>query len=142
MVRTEQIQTRIESLTTDLAPAVQAGQGAQFAMLMSMIATNQLYYQPEAQAQPLGGFELPPVESVYPEPNSLYNGEVVERLNDSVHQDQRGEFAYVNSHLHTESLMPVNGRAGADYFAKIGLISGGAMLEEIETATHSVKVSV
>ena len=46
-MQTELIQQRIENYTADLPQAVQSSNGAQFAMLLSLIASNQEVYTPQ-----------------------------------------------------------------------------------------------
>lgn len=137
-MQTEKIQARIETYTSNLTQAVQSGSGAQFSMLLSLIAANQ---EMPSSGRPVvrgEGFELPETELQYPNPNDLYNADVAERLNLSVNKHQRGEFAYINSYIETEAMVPSHSRRVNDSLAKMGLISGGAMLSEIVTSQQQI----
>ncbi len=134
-MQTERIQSRIETYTSNLTQAVQGGSGAQFSLLLSMISANQDLFA-LAEPRPTGeGFALPEGQVRYPNPNEFYDGEVVERLNVSVHEDQRGEFAYVNSYIETGARTPVGARKAVDHLEKVAVLAaGGAMLDEISTS--------
>lgn len=137
-MQTEKIQARIETYTSNLAQAVQSGSGAQFSLLLSMIATNQDL--PGTRPQAIGeGFELPTTDNQYPDPNDLYSADVAERMNVGINQDMRGEFAYACSYVETESLVPVKGRRLNDSLERLGLISGGAMLQEIASSHQQIR---
>jgi len=135
-MQVEKIQARIETYTSNLATAVQSGSGAQFSLLMSMIAANQEL--PEDRRSGGEGFELPTAELSYPNPNEMYNEEVAGRLNVSVNEHQRGEFAYLNSHIHTGALTPRQARHASDSWERAALISAGAMLNEINTSRGQI----
>lgn len=137
----EKIESRIENFTTDLTSAVQSGNGAQFSMLLSMIATNQEVYRPE-QRRESGEFKLPePEVDLYPSNDELHTPEVVDRLNHSINDELRGDYAYLVSHLHTETLTPRSARRAADNFAKVSLMSAGnLMLDEIAVSRQQISV--
>lgn len=140
-MQTERITSRIESYTGNLTQAVQGGNGAQFSMLLSLISTNQEYYRPEQQ-RVSGDFQLPePEVDLYVDPNELYTAEVVDRLNHSINDNIRGDFAYLRSHLATESEMPRSSRRAADDFARISLMSAGKLMDEIAVSRQQISVS-
>ncbi|MGB0466654.1 MAG: hypothetical protein ACPGF7_03865 [Pontibacterium sp.] len=142
-MQTEKIQNRIETYTSNLTQAVQGGSGAQFSMLLSMISTNQDLFAFNADAQGGNGFELPEAALRYPGPNEFYNGEMVERLNISVNQHLRGEFAYINSYVETGARTPVNARRANDAFEKVALLTAGnSMLGEIEASRNQIRHTV
>ena len=128
----ERIEQRIENYTSSLAHAVNEGRGAQFSMLLSLINASEDLAQKKQTTS--SGFSLPedqPIE--YPDPDSLYSGEVVERLNGAVHDVHQGDFAYLLSHIAYRTETPTNASASADHFARIGLASAGRlMLDEID----------
>jgi len=138
-MQTERIQNRIESFTTNLTSAVQGGNGAQFSMLLSLISTNQEFYRPEQQRTG-GDFSLPePEVDAYVDPNDLHTSEVVDRLNHSINDNIRGDYAYLVSHIHTESATPRSSRRAADNFAKVSLMSAGKlMLDEIAVSRQQI----
>ncbi|EAR59777.1 hypothetical protein [Neptuniibacter caesariensis] len=142
-MRTEQIQTRIEGYTSNLSQAVQSGSGAQFSMLLSLIHSNQQLMKPDAA--PVvgdGSFALPQVETVYPDPSELHDGQVVERLNTAVHDGLVGDFAYVNGYLYSHSNTPRQQKLASDEYAKVGLMSTGQlMIDEIEQSREQIKVA-
>ncbi len=142
-MRTEQIQTRIEGYTSNLSQAVQSGSGAQFSMLLSLIHSNQALMKPEAA--PVvgdGSFSLPQAETVYPDPNELYNDQVTERLNNAVHDGLVGDFAYVNGYLYSLSNTPRQQQLAADEYARVGLLSTGQlMVNEIEQSKQQISAA-
>lgn len=142
-MQTEHIQQRIETYTADLPQAVQSSNGARFAMLLSLIASNQEVYTPQRQpARGDGSFALPEPELEYPNPNDFYTSEVVGRLNRSVNQHERGEFAYLLSHVDTNAHMPANVRRVEDSFAQVALTaSGRMMLDSIAQSRQSISTS-
>ncbi|WP_027852763.1 hypothetical protein [Marinobacterium litorale] len=143
-MQTELIQQRIENYTADLPQAVQSSNGAQFAMLLSLIASNQEVYTPQrAPATGDGTFELPETQALtYPDPNEFYTPAVVDRLNRSVNSGERGEYAYLVSQVDTQSHIPRRGRIAADTFEQVALASSGRMmLETIDQSRRSVRVS-
>ncbi len=135
-MQTEKIESRIESYTAGLTPAVQSGNGAQFSLLLSMIAINQQQYQPAPLAAQAGAeaFRLP--ASGYPDPNGFYTDVLTERLNDAVHEQSGAEFAMLCSYLDTASRTPLQSRQGADQFEQVALMSSGRlMLSQIADAS-------
>jgi len=142
-MRTEQIQSRIESYTSTLSQAVQSGGGAQFSMLLSLIHSNQQLIKPEAQtAATSSTFALPEAQSVYPDPNEFYDEVVAERLNRAVHEGLVGDFAYVNGYLYSHSHTPRQQAQASDEYARIGLISTGQlMIDEIETSRQQIRAA-
>ncbi len=142
-MRAEQIQTRIEGYTSNLSQAVQSGSGAQFSMLLSLIHSNQQLVKPEAAAQSSGAeFKLPETESTYPDPNEIYDDQVVERLNNAIHEGRVGDFAYVNGYLYSHSHTPREQQLASDEYAKVALMSTGKlMIEEIETSKQQIRAA-
>ena len=128
----ERIEQQIETYTSTLSHAVQSGQGAQFSMLLSMISAS----EDQAAKKTSSGavFELPVTEELsYPDPDSLYNEEIVGRLNTSVGSNNFADMAYVLSHVHAQQTMPENQLLAADTYARIGLTSSRHMIiSEIE----------
>jgi len=141
-MQTDRITNRIENYTGDLTQAVQGGNGAQFSMLLSLISTNQEFYRPETRRAG-EGFELPePEVDTYVDPNELHTPAVVDRLNHSINDNIRGDYAYLVSHIAAESEMPRPSRRAADNFAKISLMSAGKlMLDEIEVSRQQIRAS-
>ncbi len=142
-MQTEKIQARIETYTSSLPQAVQSPHGAQFAMLLSLISTNQSNsYEHSSQSvdSPRGeGFVLP-AEAAYPGIDELHTPYLVERLNHSVNDNIPGDFAYINSHIQTCALSSSRlQRSSADEFAKMALLSSGRlMLDHIGQSLTSV----
>lgn len=146
-MQVDQIQTRIEQLTTSLPQAVQSSQGAQFAMLLSLIATN----RDNSTAQPMfassllaadgptgEGFQLPQAKH-YPSVEELHTPPLVERLNRAVNSHLPGDFAYINSHILNQSEQLRPQRTATDTFEKIALMSAGKlMIEHIDQSQLSV----
>ncbi|SIT07755.1 hypothetical protein [Neptunomonas antarctica] len=140
-MQTEKIQARIETYTSSLPQAVQAPHGADFAMLLSLISTNQsnsYSYVPQvAQREGGEGFKLP--EETFPTIDELHTPYLVGRLNHSVNYDVPSDFAYINSHLSARADMPRPHRAYADEFAKMALVSSGRLLlDQISQSLTSV----
>jgi hypothetical protein len=127
---------RVEGYTANLPQAVRSPNSAQFGMLLSLIASSHERYSAESRAGTSadGSFKLPE-KPVYPEPDSLFNRDLVGRLNHSVTAQELGEFAYLVSHLNVKTLMPLNAPIKNDRFAQVSLASlGGHMLEQISAA--------
>lgn len=127
---------RVESYTANLPQAVRSPNSAQFGMLLSLIASSHERFSAEARSieSAPGRFQLPG-KSVYPVPDSLFNRDLVERLNHSVTAQEAGEFAYLVSYLNVKMLMPLNSPIENDHFAQVSLASlGGHMLEQISAA--------
>jgi len=145
--RLERIESRIETYTSNLANAVQSGNGTQFSMLLSMISANQALYKPDfavpaAAADSNAQFQLPAeAQSVYPDPNELHDEVVVDRLNHSINDNLPGDFAYINSYIETGARTPRRSRLGADQFEKMALMaSGKLMLDEISRSQQQISV--
>jgi hypothetical protein len=130
-MQTEKIQSRIQACTAGLTPAVQAGNGAEFSLLLSMISVHQQQYQPaplvaSADAQAL---RLP--AAGYPDPNAFYGEALAERLNDAVQASSRGEFAMLCSYVDVASRtprQPRQPRLAADQFEQVALMSSGHLM--------------
>lgn len=128
----ERIEQQIETYTSSLAHAVHEGRGAEFSMLLSLITTSENLASKKAQHS-TAEFSLPDTELSYPDPDSLYSGEIVERLNRAVNEERPGDFAYLVSHLNMQAVTPQNESLSADYFARVGLASAGRlMVDEID----------
>ncbi|GGO86791.1 hypothetical protein GCM10011348_38500 [Marinobacterium nitratireducens] len=133
-MQTDAIQSRIENLTAGLTPAVQAGQGAQFSLLLSLISVNQQQYTP-AQPPPAQGAVEPAPEPRYPDPRSFYTEAFTERLNRSLRQSQPGEFALLCSYLDVAASIPRQTQRALDRFEQVALMSSGRlMLDRIEAS--------
>lgn len=143
-MQTEHIQQRIETYTADLPQAVQSSNGARFAMLLSLIASSQEVYTPlRRPATGDGSFALPEAGQLsYPDPNEFYTSEVVGRLNSSVNNYERGEFAYLVSHVDTHAHIPDQASSASDRFAQVALMSSGRMmLESIAQSRQSISAT-
>ncbi len=142
MMQTEAIQTRIETYTSSLPQAVQAPHGAQFALLLSLISTNQAntaQYAPLAAPESSGAaFTIS--EPLYLNESELHSPQLVERLNTAVHDHLEGDFAYVNSHIATLAERPRSPVASADSFAKMALIASGSLvLDQIQESKMTIR---
>lgn len=128
LMQTEKIQSRIQACTAGLTPAVQAGNGAEFSLLLSMISVNQQQYQPAPRVAGVDAeaFGLP--AAGYLDPNAFYNGALAERLNDAVHESSRGEFAMLCSYVDVASRTPRQSRLAADQFEQVALMSSGRLM--------------
>jgi hypothetical protein len=127
---TDPIQNRIETYTCGLAPAVQAGNGAEFSLLLSLISVNQLQYR-ALPAQPLVEASLP-AQPGFLDPNTLYTPELTGQLNQAVSQRQTGDFALLRSYLDTAARTPGQVRQAQDQFEQVALLSSGRlMLDQI-----------
>jgi hypothetical protein len=141
--------TRIESTTQALPSAVRSTNGADFALLISLID----HYQSNSQStfsvpnaadasNPNGArFELPDAVT-YPDPNQFHTAEAVERLNASIHTQNSGDFAYLNSLINTLSERgrpdPSEPIYQADPFAKTALEASGALMLDHISLSHSL----
>ena len=105
-MQTDPIQTRIETYTASLPTAVQSPNGAQFAFLLSLIASNQEIYRPQAQRVSGEGFALPDMAPSYPDPVQLHTPQVVDRLNHSINDPVPGDYAFLVSRLDVQSRTP------------------------------------
>jgi hypothetical protein len=109
-------------------------------MLLSMIHSNQMLMKPEAVSESGADFRLPEAESVYPDPNEFYDDQVVERLNNAIHDGLVGDFAYVNGYLHTHAHTPRQQQIASDNYAKVALMSTGQlMIDEIENSRQQIR---
>jgi len=132
---------RIETYTASLPGAIQGANGAQFAMLLSMITANQdaapVFQLPTAvQEQPTV------VQTPYPSEVEVNKPQLVERLNDAVHQLRFGDFAFVNSFIETMAETVRPNQSAVDQFEKVALMSSGKlMLDHIHTARGSVDIA-
>lgn len=141
-MQTDQIQIeRIETYTASLPSAIQGANGAQFAMLLSLITANQ-------DIAPT--FQLPAEQvatqsvsqSRYPTEVEVNKPALVERLNDSIHHLRFGDFAFINSFIETVAETPRPNTTAVDEFEKIALMSSGKlMIDHISTARGSVNLA-
>ena len=132
---------RIETYTASLPGAIQGANGAQFAMLLSLITANQniVPYTPLTPAE-----QEPKVEAqtLYPSEVEVNKPQLVERLNDALHQLRFGDFAFVNSFITTMAETARPSQAAADQFEKVALMSSGKlMLDHIGIAKGSVDLA-
>jgi len=142
-MQTDRIQQRIETYTADLSQAVQSPNGARFAMLLSLIASNQEIYSPVRTPATGDGSFAPAQQALsYPDPNEFYTATVVDRLNRSVNGGQRGEYAYLVSHVDTHAHLPRQGRIASDSFEQVALASSGRMmLDTIAQSRSAIRTS-
>ncbi len=141
-MQTDQIQLeRIETYTASLPSAIQGANGAQFAMLLSLITANQDMGANFQVPKPVES-EVQIQQSVYPTEVEVNKPVLVQRLNDSVHQLRFGDFAFVNSFIETMAEKPRTQQARADEFEKVALMSSGKlMLDHINIARGSVNIA-
>ena len=142
IMQTDQIQLeRIQTYTASLPSAIQGSNGAQFAMLLSLITANQDItpgFQLPVQQRP----EQAVAQSIYPSTVEVNKPELVERLNDSIHHLRFGDFAFINSFIETIAETPRPYQFAADAFEKVALMSSGKlMLDHIGTARGSVDLA-
>ncbi|MEM5528980.1 hypothetical protein WN093_09165 [Gammaproteobacteria bacterium AS21] len=141
-MQADQIQLeRIDTYTASLPSAIQGANGAQFAMLLSLITANQdipsQFNMPSAPA-----VEVSPAQTVYPSQLEVNKPYLVERLNNAVHQLRFGDFAFVNSFIETQAQTARPNQSGADQFEKIALMSSGRlMLDQIGVARGSLNIA-
>lgn len=143
MQTTEVQNNRIETYTAALPQAVQKSNGAQFALMLSLISANQ---------QPSTGFSVvanqPSAseqveEPRYPTAIEVNTPPLVERLNDAIHRLRFGDFAYINSFIDTMAQTPRPSVRSADSFEKVALLSSGRlMLNEIERGQSAFHAAV
>lgn len=127
---------RVEGYTSSLPQAVRAPNSADFGMLLSLIASShERGSQTQSAANTSAGEFSLPGKPEYINPDSLFNTHLVGRLNQSVTQQQTGEFAYLVSYLQVKAETPVNRPLTNDRFAQVSLASlGGLMLDQITAA--------
>ncbi len=141
-MQTDQVQLeRIETYTASLPGAIQGANGAQFAMLLSLITANQdsvpVFKLPVAVQS-----EQSPVQSVYPSEVEVNKPQLVERLNNAIHQLRFGDFAFINSFIETIAETPRSSTIAVDTFEKVALMSSGKlMLDHINTAKSSLSLA-
>ena len=138
-MQTDAVQTRIEAYTASLPQAVQSPNSAQFAFLLSLIASNQEIYQPRSRAESGSGFELPSSSLTYPDPNELHTPEVVERLNHSINDHIPGDYAYLVSRLDTQARTPRAQTLRSDRFEQVALYAASELAGQIEAAKHTLR---
>jgi len=132
---------RIETYTASLPSAIQGANGAQFAMLLSMITANQ-DMAPSFQLPAVAQEQTVAVQTPYPTEVEVNKPQLVERLNDAVHQLRFGDFAYVNSFIETMAETVRPSQSAVDQFEKIALMSSGKlMLDHINIARGSVDIA-
>lgn len=128
----EIVSARIEQAQANLPSAVQATDGAHFRMLLSLIASNEMYGF-EAKSEP-GDFTLGEHEhkADYPDTESLHTPPVVDRMNRSVNEGATGELAYALSWVDTLAHTPKGRLTAGDTLARTALsVSGKMMLSEL-----------
>jgi hypothetical protein len=140
MMQTDPIQTRIETYTASLPTAVQSPNGAQFAFLLSLIASNQEIYRPQTQQVPGEGFALPDMAPSYPDPVQLHTPQVVDRLNHSINDPVPGDYAFLVSRLDVQSRTPRAQALKSDRFEQVALYAASDLAGQIATARKSISV--
>ncbi len=142
-MQADQIQLeRIETYTASLPSAIQGANGAQFAMLLSLITANQDLGNNFQVPQPVESDVQAQQQSIYPTEVEVNKPVLVQRLNDSIHQLRFGDFAFVNSFIETVAEKPRTQQARADEFEKVALMSSGKlMLDHINIARGSVNIA-
>ncbi len=139
-MQTDSIQTRIETYTASLPQAVQSPNGAQFAFLLSLIASNQEIYRPQPQQAPGEGFALPEAALSYPDPVQLHTSQVVDRLNHSINDPLPGDYAFMVSRLDVQSRTPRAQALASDRFEQVALYAASDLAGQIDTARQSISV--
>lgn len=141
-MQTEQIQSRIETYTASLPQAVQSPNGAQFAFLLSLIASNQEIYQPQQATAPASeGFALPTTDALnYPDPIELHTPRVVDRLNHSINDPNPGDYAFQVARLEVQSRTPRAQALRSDRFEQVALYAASNLAGQIEQARSSIHV--
>jgi hypothetical protein len=141
-MQADQIQLeRIDTYTASLPSAIQGANGAQFAMLLSLITANQdiptQFNIPSAPA-----VEANSTQTLYPSQLEVNKPYLVERLNNAVHQLRFGDFAFINSFIETQSQTIRPSQSSADQFEKVALMSSGRlMLDQIGVARGSLNIA-
>lgn len=137
-MQTDSIQARIETYTASLPQAVHAPNGAQFAFLLSLIASSQELYRPQPQAASGEGFALPVAEPSYPDPIELHTPAVVERLNRSINEPRPGDYAFLVSRLDVKARTPRAQALASDRFEQVALYAASELAGQIANARRSV----
>ena len=102
MQTTEVVHARIDALNEGLSSAVRKTDGAQFALMLSMISESQAQVsQLESKA------DEDVVSSAISSRDELYTAEIVGRLNQAFHRGEAGELALLISWLES---VPLEGR--------------------------------
>ncbi|MBV0932605.1 hypothetical protein [Marinobacterium weihaiense] len=140
-MQTDSIQTRIETYTASLPTAVQAPNGAEFAFLLSLIASNQEIYRPAPQAAAGAGFALPEPALNYPDPAQLHTPTVVDRLNHSINDPIPGDYAFMVSRLDVQARTPRAQALASDRFEQVALYAASNLVDQIETSRQSISVT-
>ena len=115
-LRTEKIQARIEALTSSLPGAFESGNAGQFSLLLSMITANQSLYPGDSQPGPEFSLDL---KAEKPRVEEVYTGEISERFTGALHAGERGEFAYLNSHVADAMERPPYQHRAVDHFSLV-----------------------
>ncbi|GAA0792682.1 hypothetical protein [Marinobacterium sediminicola] len=139
-MQTDSIQARIETYTASLPQAVHSPNGAQFAFLLSLIASNQEIYRPQPQQSPGEGFALPGQALSYPDPAQLHTSEVVDRLNHSINDPIPGDYAFLVSRLDVQARTPRAQALASDRFEQVALYAASNLAGTIATARQSINV--
>ncbi|MBR9828278.1 MAG: hypothetical protein GYB41_06515 [Oceanospirillales bacterium] len=139
-MQTDAIQNRIETYTASLPQAVQSPNGAQFAFLLSLIASNQEIYRPQPQPLSGEGFALPDNTAPYPDPVQLHTPEVVDRLNHSINDPIPGDYAFMVSRLDVQARTPRAQALASDRFEQVALYAASDLVDRITTARQSISV--
>lgn len=141
-MQADKIQNRIETYTASLPQAVQSPNGAQFAFLLSLIASNQEIYRPLQPLAPVGqGFELPAQAALsYPDPIQLHTPEVVDRLNHSINDPNPGDYAFQVARLDVQSRIPRAQSLRSDRFEQVALYAASSLAGEIAQARSSIRI--
>lgn len=139
-MQADKIQNRIETYTASLPQAVQSPNGAQFAFLLSLIASNQEIYQPQVPGAPAGeGFALPEAAPLsYPDPVQLHTPKVVDRLNHSINDPNPGDYAFQVARLDVQARTPRAQALKSDRFEQVALYAASNLAGEIDQARHAI----
>lgn len=142
-MQSEQIQQRIERYTADLPQAVHSPNGARFALLLSLIASSQERQMPRGEGAAAGeAFALESAPLDYPDADELYTAQLAQRLNNALTAGERGEYAYLVSHLQTRMQLPRSHASVSDTFQQVALASSGRMmLDNIDQSRTSIRAS-
>lgn len=139
-MQTDRIQARIETYTASLPQAVQSPNGAQFAFLLSLIASNQEIYRPQPQPVSGEGFALPEAAPSYTDPVQLHTPRVVDRLNHSINDPIPGDYAFMVSRIDVQSRTPRAQALASDRFEQVALYAASDLAGQIASARQSISV--